>query len=514
MDSAIPSTGDFEGWLAASAAVGKAVLEDFSNPLVVHHYDCDGIASGSVVLNALMRAKTPHSSMMLKRVDAEGMARVAKIAAGEVEKPVAGCANAAASGVQETGRRDVVFVDLGSGQISMVEERLLSLGVKVAVIDHHVPQKPVESGRLLHANCMLHGFDGSLDACAASTAFYCFKDARWANAISGEGRDNWDLSRLAIVGAVGDMQTDVNGLRSLNGWVAAEAEKRGFLRMKRDLRMFGRVSRGLVDFLQYSTEPFLPGLTGSAKNCALFLADRGIPVQDGAGKPLHYNDLGTEEQRRLASALVNYAYSRKMEEEAVGEIVGVVFEFPSEERHSELFDASEFSTLLNACGRHGKIEVGVRVCLNEKGALEEAREVLKLHRMMISQGVFYARQHTIDLGPFYFLDARGKIEDTVVGTVIGNFFSSGILARTKPIIGFSIDEENGGVKASARAGKKLVEKGYDVNLVMRGAASAVGGLGGGHKTASGASFPLGKENDFLKKCKEVLEAQVRNFPPS
>lgn len=465
--------------------VGNTIL-GYESVLVCHHYDADGLSSGGLVANVLHRAKKRYKTLALKRVDEENVDKALAVARGMDGNG---------------GYAALVFVDLGAGQISILENKVLP-EFPVAVIDHHVPQK--DAPGIPHANPELHGYSGSTDACGASTAFYCFRDVLWQDALMGE-RDNWDLSYLAIVGAVGDMQ-DHHGLVSLNKELADEAVERGLVERHKDLRMFGRVSRNLVNFLEFASEPFLPGLTGDGKGCALFLEDNGLEFRVG-DKFLHYNDLGGNDRKRFASALVNYALDKGVEQGVVEGMVGEVYAFPRQPVNTELYDAYEFSTLLNACGRHGHEELGIRVCLREPGAFEESRSVLQHHRVMISKGISYCRKHYSDFGPFYFVDAREKVEDTVIGTVVGSFFNAGVIKRDKPILGFSTDP-SGGVKASGRGIAELVDVGLDLNLAMRQSAESVGGLGGGHKIAAGATFPNGREADFLRKFRDVIGSQL------
>ena len=450
---------------------GRQILS-WKRVVAAHHHDCDGIASGGVVANALRANGVEFETIVLKRLDEEG---VKKVASRAREK-----------------KGSIVFSDLGSGQLALLEPLLDEF--RVAVIDHHVPQKQLESANLLHANPELFGLDGGYAASGASTAYFVFRDF-----CPG-------LEPLGVVGASGDFQ-DAGGFTGLNKMMLEEGIRNGSVLCKKDLKLYGRHSRSLVSFLSYCSEPFLPGLTGNQKACAQFLEENGVPfVREGIW--LKYKDLGEEEKKKLVSALANHLLSNGAEKEVVASLVGEVYEFPAEGENSPLYDCDEFGTLLNAVGRHGKAELGISVCLKEEGALENAVSVLEQHRRAISQGIFFARKNYNDLGEFYFVDAKGEIEDTIIGSVIGNFFGSGLVARSKPIIGFSLEVETGFTKASGRGSRQLVENGLDLNLVLRTAAESVGGLGGGHKIASGASFPAGREKEFLIKCREVLKNQL------
>jgi single-stranded DNA-specific DHH superfamily exonuclease len=64
------------------------------------------------------------------------------------------------------------------------------------------------------------------------------------------------------------------------------------------------------------------------------------------------------------------------------------------------------------------------------------------------------------------------------------------------------------VKISARATKPLISLGIDLSIALREAAKAVGGVGGGHTIASGASIPPGTEERFLAVLDEIVGEQL------
>ncbi|PIT85296.1 hypothetical protein COU36_04005 [Candidatus Micrarchaeota archaeon CG10_big_fil_rev_8_21_14_0_10_59_7] len=456
--------GDAPDFFAHCETVGERVLS-LDNPLVMGHYDADGLSATALVANALKIRNRPFEARTIKRVDDKLLSSI-------------------------PSSRSVVFVDLGSGQAELVEKYFPN----AVIIDHHPPSAQTD---LLQANPHVFGYDGATEASAASTAYFCFKHL-------GDAR----IVELGIVGAVGDMQ-DQEGLRGLNARMLGDSVESGVVLRTRDLRMFGRVSRPLVWFLAYCDEPFLPGLTNNDKACALFLRKHRIPLKQD-GKWVRYYDLPAQKRKELQDALVTYCNESGVSAEATASMMGDVYIFLKEPDGTELRDAYEFSTLLNACGRHGKAEVGIGVCLGDAGAYEAAHEVLLEHRRAIRSGIFFARKHAFDAGAFYFLDGRGEIPDTVIGTVAGAYFNSGLVERNKPILAFSNDEE-GNTKVSSRGCKALIETGLDLGEVMRKAGAAVEGIGGGHNVAAGCSFKPSTENErlFLKKAKEVIEIQLQ-----
>ncbi|MBI2445452.1 DHH family phosphoesterase [Candidatus Micrarchaeota archaeon] len=459
---------DYDGFFAHARIIGDLALS-FQNPLVVHHLDCDGLTSGALAKQAFLLKGRTVPTLMLKKLDDDS----AKLIPTD---------------------NDLVITDLGAGQIELVEKLP---NVRKVVLDHHPPSKQSDVPMI---NCHDFGFEGATDASAATTGYFAFRHVG-VSAV------------LGLVGAVGDMQ-DKNGFCALNKIMLNEAAEKNQVMRTKDLRLFGKVTRPLVQFLTYCTEPVLPGLTGNDKACAVFLKNEGIDTvrTDAAGnsKNLCYYDLTVFDRKKLASALIRHAYENGVEERLIKDMVGDVYLFPQEPEGSELREAYEFSTLLNACGRHGHAEIGIGACLHDQQAIEKAREMLAEHRKAIRAGITHAKERAVDAGPFYLLDGRGIIQDTVIGVVAGAYFSSGILQRTKPILALSIDE-NAALKASGRGCRELVEKGLDLGEVMKKSAETVGGFGGGHVVAAGASFPNTPENlkTFLKKAKEIVEVQLQ-----
>jgi RecJ-like exonuclease len=78
--------------------------------------------------------------------------------------------------------------------------------------------------------------------------------------------------------------------------------------------------------------------------------------------------------------------------------------------------------------------------------------------------------------------------------------------RHLPIIGFANSDD--GVKASARGSQSLVERHLNLARAMSDAAHSVGGVGGGHDIAAGATIPEGTEAEFLKNLNELVGQQL------
>jgi RecJ-like exonuclease len=289
------------------------------------------------------------------------------------------------------------------------------------------------------------------------------------------------------------MQSPLSGM---NRWVLEDGKRKGEVKVEEDVRFYGRYCRQLVQFLSYCDDPYIPGISYREDKAIELLNE--LKIQHENRK---YVDLDSEERKNLISALakilINYGQLKK-----VNELVGESYVFPNRPK-DETYEANEFSTLLNACGRHSQPDIGVRVCLGDQSAYAEAKALLQHHRKMLRTGIEYASSKIQNLDAFYFLDGRGIIDEGIIGTVCGMAFQQ---KWTRPIIGISLGDE-GTIKISGRGSKFLVEKGLNLGDLMKKATVEIGGVGGGHRIAAGASIPKEKLNDFLKFCGKYLKVK-------
>jgi len=91
--------------------------------------------------------------------------------------------------------------------------------------------------------------------------------------------------------------------------------------------------------------------------------------------------------------------------------------------------------------------------------------------------------------------------------VAGMMFNTEGVRRDLPIFAFA-DADGPNVKVSGRAPRAIVAAGVNLADVMRHAAAAVGGAGGGHAPAAGATIPRAKMQAFLEAADEMLADQL------
>lgn len=437
---------------------------------IVGHYDADGLTASAI------------AALMLKRLGKQfTIHNIRNPEMGKIKE------------IADFGD-NFIFVDLGSGQLHILEEGLKDKSF--CIIDHHKPHNETERPQF---NPHLSGINGVNELSGSGTAYLVAREL---------SKDNRDLAKLAIVGAIGDMQDfDEGHLIGKNREILQDGVDAGVVSAKKDLTLFGRNSRPLVQFLSYSSDPFLPGLTANENACREFLEGLGIPLRSGEQFNF-YSDLDEEQKKHLVSGLYVYGKQHGMREDYLKRLVGEVYEFPKEPQRTELRDAKEFSTLLNACGRHDKTEIAVRVCMGDRDeALKEAKSLLQRHRKMLRDGIEWAQENVIDeFKNMYVIDAGEKIKDTLIGVIAGMLYGTNVIKNDKPIIALSIDDE-GEIKISGRATLHLIRHGTDLGDALRKSAEKFGGEGGGHTIAAGARIGPAHKSEFLKELDVILGGQ-------
>lgn len=470
-------------WKRAEKIAERIKKED--DFLIVTHIDADGITAGSIAAETLDNLDRDFDMRFVKQLDPPTVQEL-----------------------KEDGRT-LWFTDLGSGSANIIGDAIIT--------DHHEPvlQVPkekrgdilayadaVERATEYHLNPHLFGYNGSTDISGAGTAFMV------ARSIS---KNNDYLSALAIVGAVGDMQAQKNGrLVGMNREILEIGEKAGVIEHRMDISLYGRETREIHRMLQYSSDPQFPGLTGDDKASIAFLLDLGIDLKYEDGEWRRWIDLADWERKAIINALINlvldYGYSAKEAERIVSE----VYILRKEDEGTELHDAKEFSTLLNSCGRYGKAEIGYMVCRGDRGKyLEKARALLRGHRQVLVEMLTGIKDGGIkEYGSVQYFHGGDSIPEELTGTLGGMALSSGIAEPDRPIFVFT-GKSAGEVKVSGRATQKMVEKGLSLSEIMKKAAEKLGGAGGGHDIAAGATIPRGSEEEFLKIADRMVKKQMK-----
>ncbi|MCU0861913.1 MAG: DHH family phosphoesterase, partial [Methanomassiliicoccales archaeon] len=140
------------------------------------------------------------------------------------------------------------------------------------------------------------------------------------------------------------------------------------------------------------------------------------------------------------------------------------------------------------------------------GPLLERREGIQVLR---PDGSYLLPERVLVNGP-EGREEKEVFRDTTVGIVVGMVLGSGKVSDDLPLV--SMMRSDGKVKVSARGNRGMIARGLDLSSAMRDAAASVGGTGGGHDIAAGATVPEPRVKDFLAALDGKVAAQLRTRP--
>ncbi len=461
--------------LEAAKTLSKHVEEDgFIH--VISHLDADGLAAAGIVGKALFRLGAKFRVRIQQWVDKKIVSEIT------------------------TDKPDLtVLADLGSGYLGVLNEHLSDF--RIIILDHHQPVG--EAGEnILQVNPHLRGIDGSKDISGAGVAYF--------TSIALD-RANKDFAEIAVVGALGDLQDkyEQRALGGLNKIIVEDAIANERLKVSKDLMFFGRETRPIHKALAYTTNPFLPGITGEEDKSFALLASLNIKPKDGE-RWRALRDLADHEKQRLCSALSDHLVSKGYPGDVLN-LVGSVYTLIQEEPWTPLRDAREFSVLLNGTGRMEKAGIGVAICMGDRGsALEQAEAVLVDYRRTITKYLSWLMEEpgrVEELESIYVVRGEGFINEKVIGT-LSSILSTSLPKPEKPIIAYATVPDEDIVKVSARTLDMLTSKGLDLGDVMRVASEKFDGKGGGHDIAAGAQVPVKDVDDFIKFVDKLVKKRV------
>ncbi|MBD3260522.1 MAG: recombinase RecJ [Candidatus Altiarchaeales archaeon] len=458
----------FESFNRRAKEIGGKLSAE-NEVLVVSHHDADGITSCAVMVDLLRSIDVETDYMCIKQLDSTTISRI-----------------------REYRGRPTVFCDMGSGQLPLIEENKIP---DFYVFDHHPPA--FEHPNQLNPHSF--GYDGGSEISGAGVAYL------FAKAL---GRP--DMAHLAVVGAVGDMQDNSGALKSLNRMPLEDAVSAKNLLVENDIRMFGRQSRSLSQMLAYSSEPYLPMLTGDQLACSQFLEGLGLPLKDDLGEYSSYVDLNRAQRRKLTSAIYMRLLDFGTPEYIIQSMIGEVYTLLCETPKTELADSKEYATVLNACGRQQQSELGVKVCLGDRGETwDRARTLLESHRRNLREGLEYLKGNgTHSLSHIYYFDAGEVIPEAIIGVVAGMAYGARIIPPDKPVFAFAQDQDDDSkLKVSGRANMRLIRGGVHLGEALKHVSSELEGEGGGHDIAAGAKIPRKNKTKLLEKINQKIKKQ-------
>lgn len=419
----------------------------------IFHLDADGICSASILAKALMRENIKFRLSVVKQITPKVI-----------------------SDIKEEHVDLIIFTDLGSGQ----KKLLNSLESDIIVLDHHPPDK--EEANFIEINAFNMGLNGEKEISGAGITYLFAKELN---------NKNEDLVHLALVGASGDFQTR-NEYIGKNKDFLEKSINLGIIKELKGLKIYGRQTRPIHKALELCTDPFIPGISNSESRTVQFLSELGIDLkEDGEWKTI--SDLDKKEREKLVSALLVKTLGKYKTEDLIGKIYILPMGL----------DIREFATLINSCGRTNNPDLGISLCLEDKMALEEAKEVTEEYREKIGLALDWIynnleNEEKIIKKKANYILARSEIDSEIIGTVLNICLNSKIL--DDPLIGLAYDNDKR-IKISGR----VREKNINMGEIIQKAAESVDGDGGGHILAGGGYIKIGKEKRFIEEIEKQLK---------
>jgi len=439
---------------------------------ITTHIDCDGLASGSIITKALIRA------------GAKCTVRTSKEFSKNIIESF------------KTDSRDFhIITDLGSGFANKLDKTLEDNWI---ILDHHqIPDEELDNENVI--NSWKYGIDGGVEICAGGMAFL---------ASMALDEKNSDLSAIAVVSALGDRQ-DQGERKSFTGKnfeIANTAKDIGLMSMDLDLLLVGRETRPLPEALAFTSQPFIEGLTWNREACLSLLNSSGINLKEG-GRWRVPAELNEEEKRQVIESITEFT-SGKNATEIMSELIGYTYTFPREDSRGFLRDGREFSTMLNSCGRINRSGVGMAVCMGDRNKiLREAETILTEYRKMIRECMNILsneRWRISENETCILVNGEDIVPETMTGTI--SSLIAGSPKNSGKIVILRTNGEENTIKFSSRKAFRC-KSNINLNELMRTGAEKCDGIGGGHNAAAGAKITKDKLDEFLN----YLEANVVNM---
>lgn len=272
------------------------------------------------------------------------------------------------------------------------------------------------------------------------------------------------------------------------------------MQIKKGLTLFAG-TRPLHKSLEYSSNIFIPGVTGSSLGAIQFLRDIGIDFKDSNNKYRTMLELDDNELSRLITAVLLKRIGGGHSQDILGNIYIIKF-------HGQLYDARELSAMINACGRLNNSSLALAFAIGSKAAKEKVQEVYTKYKQHIVKSLnwVYANKK-IEGNNYVIVNARDAIKDTMIGTVTSILASSLLYPKGTILVGLAYRDDNK-IKVSARfSGMYENNNSQNLSNILRDALGQIEGVVGGHANAAGCLIDKTCENNFLESLQKTMSIQ-------
>ena len=269
----------------------------------------------------------------------------------------------------------------------------------------------------------------------------------------------------------------------------------GEIKKKRGLLIYPS-TRPINRALEYSSNPYIPGVTGNSLGVLELLREAGLEATRGQYRSLM--EITEDEMKRLVTAIA--IRNPKVAGEIVGDIFLIKF-------FNKLEDARELSAMVNACSRLGQSGVALRFCMEVPGSRKEAEEIhIKYKQHIISGLDFVSKADKVVGKSFVIINAKDQIKDTIVGTIASILSNSSVYEKGTVITTMAYYDDK--IKVSARVcGRNASGSQRNIREILSGVMNEVGGEVGGHEFMPGCILTRDKEKQFIEVLSKALEIE-------
>lgn len=430
----------------------KVMMESFLKEsenkeiILISHFDTDGITSAAIMIQALKKLDKKFSVKIVKSLDEDLIYALPK------NKPI-------------------FFLDLASGSLNHIKEAGLR---NVFIIDHHeVVQEIPENVEIINP------WFNDKEKISSSLLTYLF-----CNEID---KKNTESAKLAVLGMIGDLMEEFIDM------IDDEIIKEKNIKKRKGLLIYPS-TRPINKILEYSSEPYIPGVTGDFHGVIELLRETGIEPSNGKYKSII--ELNEEEMKKLTTSIMLRNPQTK-NKDIIGDIFLLKF-------FNKLEDARELSAMINACSRLGKSNIALRFCLELPDARREAEEIHARYKQhLITALKFVSDISKIQGKDFVIIHAKDQISDTIIGTIASILSNSSLYEEGTIIITMAYYEDK--IKTSART---VGKNGRNVREILDNVIRETGGEVGGHKLAAGCIVSKNKEKKFIELLRKNLEIEL------
>ena len=429
--------------------VAKTFLETVSDEGVeiVSHFDTDGITSATIMMNALKRLDKKFSLKIVKSLTKEFIYSLDK-------------------------NKTILFLDLASGSLEEISNANLK---KVFILDHHElsTEEIPKNVEIINP----HLFSGESLSSSALTYLFCKK----------LDKKNEEFVKLAVLGMVGDMLSE--GVDFFKEDIKKSVE----VQMKRGILIYPS-TRPVNKVLEFSSDPFIPEVTGNPLGVLDLLRESGISPENKRYKTLL--ELDDDETERLVTSIV-LRNPEKKHDDLIGNLFLMKF-------FGKLEDARELSAKINACSREGRSDVALCFCNEVFDYKKKAESIHTKYRQQLISGINYAQKKAVLGKNYVLLNARDEIKDTMIGTISSILSNSSSYEEGTVVVGMSYSDE-GKIKVS---GRNVGRNGRNLRNFFRDVMEPFEGEVGGHHSAAGCLLNVEDEESFVERVKKYLELEV------